>query len=133
MLSLVTTLQLFAQIEKLDSAKLKTKIAIADARHFNQTKEIRLARRKRHLLNTSDYFRPTAMTVSKPKLLTDSVYVSAYKNAAYNKCIHRSGFSNFHYVPDLSAGHIVSVVVVTAVIIVGVIAFANLLSKIDTK
>ncbi len=127
LLLLVPTLQLFAQDTRSDSIAIKIKLAKADVRKFRTTKQIRTARRKRLLLNSSDYFKPTAATVSNPKFLTDSIYVMAYKDAAYNRSIHNSSLVNLHYRPDLSAGHITKVVIGAAVVIIGFIYFVRFL------
>lgn len=108
----VPTISLYAQVIPIDSAKIKTKIAVVDARHFKITKTIRRARQRRLLLNSSDYFMPTASTVSDPRLLKDSVYVQAYKNAAYNRSVH-NGKSGYY-------------AVAAAEVVVGVVAAAAL-------
>jgi hypothetical protein len=95
LLSFVPTVQLFAQKAQPDSVTIKIELAKADARHFRPNKQIRTARKNRLLLNSSDYFMPTANTVSNSKLLTDSVYVKAFKDAAYNRSIHNGKTSYY--------------------------------------
>lgn len=81
--------QLYAQEIRSDSLEIKRKIAFSDGKYFKPTKQIRKAYRNRTLTNTSDYFNPTAKTVSNSGLLKDSAYVKFYKEAAYKNTVHQ--------------------------------------------
>ncbi len=69
---------------------------------------------------TSDYFKPTKATVSDSTLLTDSVYVKAFREAAYNKTLKRR-----------TAGHYIAVYGSIATGVVGFIGLVVLLSHFN--
>lgn len=88
-LFLIICSQLYAQEIHIDSSEIKRKIAISDGKYFKPTKQIRKAYRNRTLTNTSDYFNPTAQTVSNSALLKDSAYVNSFKKAAYKNSVRK--------------------------------------------
>jgi hypothetical protein len=89
------TFQLLAQVTKADSVAFKITIATSDARHFKTNKQINLAYRKHRITHTSDYFKPITNAVDSPNFTADSVYVKAYKNAAYEKTTDRRNFRRY--------------------------------------
>jgi hypothetical protein len=64
------------------------KLARADARKFRLQDDVWKAH-KRRLPVTSDYFKPTQSSTGNMALLTDSIYVKAYREAALKKNKHR--------------------------------------------
>ena len=116
LLSLFSTFQLFAQTIKTDSTVLKTTLATSDAMYFRVGKEVRRAYRKHQLTTTSDYLNPAGNSIRNPNLLTDSVYVNAYKNIAYKNSID-----------SIKAER--KVIVIAGVVIVGVVAGAIVIAK----
>lgn len=81
--ALSATLQ--AQTRARDSVM---KVAKADARHFRLDKaHLREFRKNRNIY--ADYFKPDKALVSDTLLLQDSVYVQAFRSAAYERTRHR--------------------------------------------
>jgi len=80
------------------------KAAQADAKTFKLDNAV-WKKYKRKLPSTSDHFKPTEANQKNHALLTDSVYVKAYRKAAYNKNEHRR--TPWHYV--LVGGSILAV------------------------
>jgi hypothetical protein len=72
-----------------------TKAAQADAKTF-RLDNATWKNNKRKLPATSDHFKPTEVNQRSPALLTDSVYVEAYRKAAFRKNEHRR--TTWHYV-----------------------------------
>ncbi|MFD0940748.1 hypothetical protein [Pedobacter boryungensis] len=72
--------------------------------------------RKYRYTSSSDFFKPSELNVSDPSLLTDSVYVNAYRTAAYYKT--KSRRTAAHYVV-LGAG---TIVVASTVVIFALLA-----------
>lgn len=64
------------------------KLARADARKFRLQDDV-WKTHKRRLPVTSDYFKPTQTSTGNMALLTDSIYVKAYREAAFKKNKHR--------------------------------------------
>lgn len=83
--SLIPTFQLLAQEIGIDSTALKAKLVKIDIRHFYLNKQDWKDCKKQHFKPTSDYFKPNTTNVSNPDLLSDSVYVEAYRIAAFKK------------------------------------------------
>ncbi len=108
---------LFAQSVKTDSTVFKTKIATEDAKHFKLDKQIWQANRKAGFDPTSDYFKPNTTNAAHPEWLTDSVYVKAYRNAAYRKNLKRRTTGHYFlvgggiYVAALGVGLIIFIAV----------------------
>ncbi|MBS1527441.1 MAG: hypothetical protein JST19_17470 [Bacteroidetes bacterium] len=88
-----------------------TKIARADAKNFRLNKQDFKKFRKDRRNANSDYFKPARANVSNAALLGDSVYVKAYRAAAYAKTRHRH--TTGHYV--LLGGIALTVVALVAV------------------
>ena len=86
------------------------RIARADAKNFRLNDQDFKQFRKNRGNSGSDYFKPVAANVSNSALLQDSVYVMAYRQAAYAKTHHRHTAG--HYV--LWGGAAVAVVVLVA-------------------
>jgi hypothetical protein len=82
----------FCQNKHRDSL---TKAAQEDAKTFRLDHAI-WKKYKRKLLSTSDYFKPDDANKIKPGLTTDSIYVEAYRKAAFKKTEHRR--TPWHYV-----------------------------------
>jgi hypothetical protein len=82
----------FCQATHRDSL---TKAAKADAKTFRLDDAI-WKKYKRKLPSTSDHFKPTEANQKNRELLTDSVYVKAYRQATFNKNKHRR--TPWHYV-----------------------------------
>ena len=61
------------------------KIAQSDAKKFRLNKADMKKFRKDRRNSNSDFFKPAKNSVSDTTLLADSVYVKAYRMAAYNK------------------------------------------------
>jgi len=116
LLFLISGTQVFAQVAKNDSTDLKTKIAENDAKNFKLDKEIRKKYKKHHFDYHSDYFKPNESTVSNTSLLKDSVYVKAYRRAAYIRNIKRRTAG--HYV-IVGAEVLIVAYLVFAVIVIG--------------
>jgi hypothetical protein len=116
LLSLSSTFQ-FQLSAQADSTTLKTTLATNDARYFRVGKEVRRAYRKHHLTTTSDYLNPAGNRIGNPDLLTDSVYVKAYKNIAYKNSISSIKTER-------------KVIVIAGVVIVGVVVGALLIIKL---
>ncbi len=95
LLSLASIVQLFEQAVKPDSVTLKTKIAIADAKRFKLDKQTWKAYRKHQIGYTSDYFKPTNINTTNYNFLTDSVYVKAFREAAFKKAVRRSTIRHY--------------------------------------
>lgn len=72
----------FSQTSNPDSLK---KIAIADVQNFKLKEETIKKIRNQRSESSSDYFKPTKEQVSNALLLSDSLYVNAYREAAYSK------------------------------------------------
>ncbi len=73
------------------------KAARADARSFRLDDAI--WKKYRHKLpNTSDYFKPKASDLKDTTLLNDSVYVDAYRRAAFKRNKQRHTHTPWHYV-----------------------------------
>ena len=75
-----------AQIAGKDSL---IKTAYADAKRFKLNKANFKHFRKIKINSYSDLFKPTKANVNDTALLFDSVYVNAYRNAAYAKTMKR--------------------------------------------
>lgn len=91
------------------------KAARADVRDFRLDDAI-WKKYKRSLPATSDYFKPFAVKQGSEALLTDSVYVQAYRKEAFKRNKHRR--TPWHYVwvgGSVAAG--VFVLGVTAILI----------------
>ena len=140
LLSIWCSINLLAQNAKTDSI---VKIATADAQNFQLKKpdmeKFRMDRRDqqvgvrnpskmfdRNYMEqvrtqkvdyTSDYFKPTKAMVSDSTLLKDSVYVKAFRDAAYNKTVKRH------------AGHYIAIFGSIAAGIALIIGFLSLQSK----
>lgn len=75
---------------------LMVEIANTDVKTFklngNKLKQFRV----HHFSPSSDYFKPTPVNTSDTSLLKDSTYIKAFKQAAYNKTLHRR--TTGHYV-----------------------------------
>jgi hypothetical protein len=65
------------------------KAARADAGNFKLNRKDFKSFRKTRSNSYSDLFKPTKANVSDTTLLTDSVYVNAFRNAAYSKTLKR--------------------------------------------
>jgi len=143
LLVVCSAVSLFAQDIKRDSI---IKIAMADAENFELNKKdmekFRIDRRDQLLGMhdpskmfdrnyreqvrtqkvdyTSDYFKPTKAMVSDSTLLTDSVYVKAFRDAAYNKTLKKR-----------TAGHYIAIFGSIAVVVTAFIAIVTLLSHFD--
>lgn len=113
LLVLFSSFQLAAQNLKADSTIIKTKIAIADARYFKISKQAWKAYKKHQFIYSSDYFRPTAINTDHVELLTDSIYVKAFKKAAYQKTSKRRTVG--HYV---LAGYMIGTVSYAIILVI---------------
>lgn len=71
------------------------KLANADVRNFKLNRSDFKRFRKSRSNSYSDLFKPTKATVADTTLLTDSVYVNAFRNAAYGKT--RKRHTTGHY------------------------------------
>jgi hypothetical protein len=60
-------------------------IAQKDAQRFNLSTTLLAKFKSEHFSATSDYFKPAATDASDPAMLKDSVYVHAFRAAAYNR------------------------------------------------
>jgi len=98
----------FCQATRRDSL---TKAAKADAKTFRLNNAI-WKEYKRKLPSTSDHFKPTEANQLNRTLLTDSVYVKAYREAAFKKNKHRR--TPWHYV--LISGSILTAAYVSLLI-----------------
>ncbi|MDB5135690.1 MAG: hypothetical protein JWP37_2293 [Mucilaginibacter sp.] len=72
-----------------------TKAAFADARSFRLDKQDMKRFRKDRKNSHSDFFKPVKANMRDTALLKDSVYVTAYRQAAYNKTRKRR--TAWHY------------------------------------
>jgi len=106
------TLQLFAQT---DSLKI-LKIAEADAQHFKLDKQTWKAYRKHQVGYTSDYFKPNNLNTTHPELLTDSVFVRDFREAAYRKTTRHRTVG--HYILVGGGIYIGAIVVGTIIFII---------------
>ena len=107
LLAYITTSATKAQTTGTDSL---VNIARADAKNFRlNDADFKQFRKNRHN-SGSDYFKPVAANVSHSALLNDSVYVAAYRQAAYAKTRHRHTVG--HYV--LWGGAAIAVVVLVS-------------------
>lgn len=113
LLTLSSTCALFAQT---DSTTLKTTLATIDASYFRLDREVRRAYRKHQITKTSDYLNPTTNRIRNPDLVSDSVYVSTYKNIAYKNTIRSIKSER-------------KVIFIAGVVIVGVVAGAIVIAK----
>ncbi|MEO6977599.1 MAG: hypothetical protein ABI113_04440, partial [Mucilaginibacter sp.] len=84
--------------------------ARADAKNFRLDDAV-WKKYKHTLPNSSDYFKPREADVKSTALLTDSVYVDAYRQAAFKSNKHRHTI--WHFV--LVGGSIAAGVVVLAI------------------
>lgn len=101
---------LFAQSLSKDSL---IKAAYADAENFKLNLQNFKAFRKNRSNSYSDLFKPTKANVSDTTLLRDSVYVNAFRNAAYRKTLKRR--TTGHYF--LMGGVIYVVITVVATVV----------------
>jgi hypothetical protein len=82
-----------AQTSVVDSIK---KVAIKDAKKFKlNSAEVKQVKRG-SITNKSDLFKPSAANTNQSQLLTDSTYVSAFRNAAYQRVIKSR--TSAHYI-----------------------------------
>lgn len=72
----------FSQTSYPDSIK---RIAVADVQNFMLKEETIKKIRNQRSESSSDYFKPSKEQASNTSLLNDSIYVKAYRDAAYNK------------------------------------------------
>jgi len=72
------------------------KAADKDSRLFKMDKAVWKQFRNKHFAYTSDYFKPQAANVGDTAMLSDSVYVTAYRQAAYARTLHRH--TTGHYI-----------------------------------
>ncbi|MGA9651348.1 hypothetical protein [Pedobacter sp.] len=72
----------FSQTSNPDSIK---RIAVADVQNFMLKEETIKKIRNQRSESSSDYFKPSKEQASNTSLLNDSIYVKAYRDAAYNK------------------------------------------------
>jgi hypothetical protein len=77
---------LYAQSLSKDSL---IKAAYADAKGFRLNRQDFKTFRKSRSNSYSDLFKPTKANVGDTTLLADSVYVNAFRNAAYGKTLKR--------------------------------------------
>ncbi|MDO3628608.1 hypothetical protein [Mucilaginibacter sp. BT774] len=89
----ITALAAGAQTTAADSL---VRIAQGDAKNFRLNAADFKKFRKNRGNSGSDYFKPVPANVSNSALLNDSVYVMAYRQAAYAKTHHRH--SAGHYI-----------------------------------
>ncbi|RYY07109.1 MAG: hypothetical protein EOP43_04225 [Sphingobacteriaceae bacterium] len=125
LLLLITKSFLLAQKVKTDSTSIKTKIAVSDAKHFRLNKQLWQANKKNGFDPTSDHFKPATTNTTHPEWLTDSVYVKAYRIAAFKKNIRRRTTGHYFLVGGgIYAGAIViGTVVMVAGLALGFIKF----------
>jgi hypothetical protein len=109
LLASIATLAVEAQTTAADSL---VKVAQADAKNFRLNNVDFKRFRKNRGNSGSDYFKPLAADVSNSALLSDSVYVMAYRQAAYAKTHHRHTAG--HYILWGGVGLAVVVLVATA-------------------
>lgn len=86
LIGLFLTADLQAQTLRKDSV---VKDAFTDVKRFKLNKQQFKEFRKNKTNSYSDLFKPTKATVSDTANLADSVYVNAFRNAAYNKTLKR--------------------------------------------
>jgi len=86
LIGLFLTADLQAQTLRKDSV---VKDAFTDVKRFKLNKQQFKEFRKNKTNSYSDLFKPTKATVSDTANLADSVYVNAFRNAAYNKILKR--------------------------------------------
>ena len=109
LLASITTLAARAQTTATDSL---VRIAQADAKNFRLNDADFKKFRKNRGNSGSDYFKPQAANVSNTALLNDSVYVMAYRQAAYAKTRHRHTVG--HYILWGGVGLTVVILVASA-------------------
>jgi hypothetical protein len=73
-------------------------MAVKDARAFKLPPDQRKDFKKGMLPKSSDYFKPTALYCADPQMLTDSNYVREFREAAFRRAGHKSGFRTIYIV-----------------------------------
>jgi hypothetical protein len=110
---------LIAQTASKDSL---IKIAQADVKYFKLNSEDFTIFRKNKGNYTSDFFKPKVGAVSDTLLLKDSVYVKAYRQAAYNKSLKKRTVGHYMLVGGA--------VYVGVTVVVAIVALFIVLSKL---
>lgn len=95
-----SAIHILAQNINTDSTVSKTKIAAEDAKHFKLDKQVWRTNRKAGFDPSSDYFKPNTTNTTHPEWLTDSVYVRAFRNAAYRKNLKRRTIAHYFLVGE---------------------------------
>lgn len=109
-LIVTSSISLFSQTVSKDSI---IKIAQTDVKLFKLSSEDFQIFRKNKGNYTSDFFKPKLGAVSDTLLLKDSVYVKAYRQAAYNKSLKKRTIG--HYI--LVGGAVYAVLTVVVAIV----------------
>ncbi|CAM3874239.1 hypothetical protein MUGA111182_14555 [Mucilaginibacter galii] len=99
------------------------KTAYNDVKRFKLYKEEFKKFKKNKTNSNSDLFKPTKATVSDTASLADSVYVNAFRNAAYNKTLKRR--TTGHYFLVGGAVYVAVVAVASVVVLFVLLAKAT--------
>jgi hypothetical protein len=115
LLAMFATANTFAQTTHRDSV---TKIAQTDAKKLELSKEDKERFKHDKDNYSSDLFKPTEGVASDSKLLQDSIYVKAFRAAAYKRAHDKK--SAGHYVLLGLGGYVVisAIVIVVATIVI---------------
>ena len=97
--------------------------AFADVKKFKLSKQQFKEFKKNKTNSYSDLFKPTEAGVSNPGFLADSVYVNAFRNAAYQKTLKRR--TTGHYFLVGGVAYVVVVAVATVVVLLVLLAKAT--------
>jgi len=109
---LLASITAFAARAQTTAADSLVRIAQTDVKNFRLNDADFKKFRKNRGNSGSDYFKPLAANVSNSAFLNDSVYVMAYRQAAYAKTHHRHTAG--HYILWCGVGLTVAVLVATA-------------------
>ena len=102
----------------LDVRDSVAKMAAADARKFRLNRADLRKFRKDRRNSGSDYFKPSAAYARDSTLLRDSAYVSAFRQAAYQKTRKRRTAQHYAWV-SVAVMDAIYVVLLAAVIVTG--------------
>lgn len=120
LIGVLLTFDLHAQTISRDSL---VNSAFADIKKFKLNKQQFKEFKKNKSNSYSDLFKPTEASVSNIGFLADSVYVNAFRNAAYQKTLKRR--TTGHYFLVGGVAYVVVVAVATVVVLLVLLAKAT--------
>lgn len=120
LIGLLLTVDLQAQTIGRDSLVNR---AFADVKKFKLSKQQFKEFKKNKNNSYSDLFKPTEASVGNIAFLADSIYVNAFRNAAYQKTLKRR--TTGHYFLIGGVAYVVVVAVATVVVLFVLLAKAT--------